>query len=89
MVTDADDDGLLGRVVAGLGAHPLRVTGAIGAALAGWITWLMLEAGARGMVATARAGDTVSMATVADFVLAHPAYPVAIVVGLALLAFGD
>lgn len=75
-------------VVTPISDHPLRAAAGIGALLAAVVMWVNLTASTNtattGQSAT---GTTVTMETVVAFASGHPAYPVAIVVGLAVALF--
>lgn len=69
---------LFGGPLQWMSRHPLRTSGAIAAALAAWVIVTSL-----GVDAGLAAGFTPGR--VVRFTLAHPAYPVALVAGLATL----
>jgi hypothetical protein len=77
-------------------AHALRVAGAVLVVLAGAITWLSLSTDYGFAVDTSASGASqtttnaaLSVDALVAFAGAHPAYPIAIVVGMALFALGD
>jgi len=69
------------RVVRWTSEHPLRTAGGVAALAASLVAALSTDA------ADGAASLTVLSTALADFAAAHPAYPVAVVVGLAVLLF--
>jgi hypothetical protein len=79
---------LAGTVLEPISDHPLRAAGGVCAAVAAAVVWVGVTGGAAGQSAGAAGGD-VTLATVVGYAAAHPAYPAAVLVGLAVLFFAD
>ena len=71
------------RVVGWTSEHPLRAAGGVAALASLLVMALSIDAGGASGTATA----SVTPAAMTAFALAHPAYPAAAVVGLAVLLF--
>ena len=97
-----EETGILGRVIAGISAQTMRVTGAVIVLLALAVIGVSLGTdyglaingtaadGTTTGDATATATNSgIGLSTVVEFTLAHPAYPVAIVVGFVFLTLGE
>jgi hypothetical protein len=68
--------------------HPLRAAAGIGALLAAAVMWVNVAASTSSATTGQTATDTaVTIDSVVAFATGHPAYPVAIIVGLAVVLF--
>ena len=77
-----------GTVLEPISEHPLRAAGGVFAVAAAVVTWLGVSASAASQSA-GTTGSVVTLTTVVDYAAAHPAYPAAILIGLAVLFLAD
>ena len=80
----------VGRLVGAVSDHPLRAAGGVAAAAGAVVTVLGAQAQTRAQAGAdagtgATTGGGVTATAAVEFSLAHPAYPAAVVVGLAVL----
>jgi hypothetical protein len=75
------------RVAAWVSDHPFRVAGGISAVAAAAVVWLSLDGGGGTAGGATQATGGVTLDAVLAYALAHPAYPLAVLVGVALLAY--
>lgn len=88
--------GLLGRLVAAVSSHALRVVGGVAVLLATGVASVSVTTD-HGLAVTASgadraatvAADGATMSAFVEFATSHPAYPVATALGLVLLILGD
>lgn len=78
---------VVSRIGGWLADNPLRVAGALAAVAA--TVYMAVAAQGTSTAGTAATGSGVTVSTVVDFAVAHPAYPALVVVGLAALFFAD
>lgn len=75
------------RIGGWLADNPLRVAGALAAVAA--TAYMAVAAQGTSTAGTATTGSSITVATVLEFAMGHPAYPALVVVGLAALFFAD
>lgn len=75
-------------ILAPISDHPLRAAAGIGALLAAAVMWVNVAASTDPATTGQSAADTaVTLDTLVAFATSHPAYPLAVVVGLAIALF--